>query len=199
MDTVTITDTSADLKRETRTGAAVIPFARWQDSTRFLFHKTFSGRRAGLLVDFGGGSRGGESDVQTAAREFIEETDAMFFAENCNRDLGLLFESQYLEMLRLIKQTQQRHPTWFCRRMNKNSGKPKDWKTFFAELEYRDPTAINRAWAGDTTGRFRKRRELLWLTSDQLIDIIDNSPDRLWKRIREYKGMRDVVQAIAKS
>lgn len=195
---MTVTGASTDHNMKTRTGAAVIPFARWQDSTRFLFHKTFSGRRAGLLVDFGGGSRSGESYAQTAAREFIEETDAMFFAENCKQDLGLLFESQYLEMLRLIGQTQQLHPRWFCRRMKYNSGKTKDWITYFTEVEYRDPTEINRAWAGDTTGRFRKRRELLWLASDQLIDIIDNSPGKLWKRIREYKGMRDVVQAIAK-
>ena len=184
---------------EIRAGAGVIPFARWRGSTRFLFHKTFSGRRAGLLVDFGGGSRSGESHVQTAAREFIEETDAMFFAENCNQDPGRLFESQYLEMLQLIRHTQQLHPQWFCCRKKCNSGKPKDWKTFFVELDYRDPAEINRAWAGDTTGRFRKQRELVWLTSDQLIDIIHNNPERLWKRIREYRGLREVVRAIANS
>jgi hypothetical protein len=187
------------INMEIKTGAGVIPFASWHGSTWFLFHKTFSGRRAGLLVDFGGGSRSGESHVQAAAREFIEETDAMFFAENSNDKPGSVFRAQYQRMLQLIEQTQHEQPHWNCRRTRSSSGKPKNWKTFFVELAYRDPVEMNRAWAQDTCGRFRKRRELLWLTSGQLIDIIDNSPERLWKRVREYEGMRDVVLAIANS
>jgi hypothetical protein len=179
-----------------KTGAGVIPFAIEHGSTFFLFHKTFSGRRAGLLVDFGGGSRAGETHMQTAAREFVEETEAMFFAGSCNVEPGSGFRSQYQLMLQLIEQTQQQHPGWLCRRRGKH-GKPRDWKTYFVEVEYRSTAAMNTAWAQDTSGRFNKRRELLWLTSDQLIDIIDNRPDTLWKRIRDYQGLRDVVSAIA--
>ena len=182
---------------EIKTGAGVIPFAIKQGSACFLFHKTFSGSRAGLLVDFGGGSRTGESQTQTAAREFVEETDAMFFAGNCYADLSAEVQSQYYLMLQLIEQTQLHHPHWFCRRSNRSGDRPRNWKTYFVEVEYRDPADMNTAWAEDSSGRFKKRRELLWLTADQLLDIIDNRPEALWTRIREYEGMRDVVLAIA--
>jgi 8-oxo-dGTP pyrophosphatase MutT (NUDIX family) len=180
----------------TKTGAGVIPFAIRDGLHCFLFHKTFSGRRAGLLVDFGGGSRVGESHVQTAAREFVEETEAMFFAEHGRGDLETLFQSQYRRMLHLIEQTQRRNPDWWCGRRNRSGDRPRDWKTFFVEVEYRDPTGMNRAWAEDSDGRFKKRRELVWLTAEELLDVIDNRPEALWKRIRAYDKLRDVILAI---
>ncbi len=182
-----------------KTGAGVIPFA-WVDGTaRFLFHKTFSGRRAGLLVDFGGGSQAGETLYQTAAREFVEETEAMFFADNCNgcSDTRMPMESQYQLMLQLIENTQRLHPQWCCRRGSVNADKPRDWKTYFVEVEYRDPGEMNTAWAEDQHGRFRKRRELLWLSAEQLLDVFDNRPETLWKRVRELEGASEIVRAIA--
>lgn len=176
-----------------KAGAGVIPFAHADGTSWFLFHKTFTGRRAGLLVDFGGGSRRGESQVETAAREFIEETDAMFFAKNCDDDLASLFHSQYALMLQLIEQTQQNHPNWWSSRPGRN------WKTFFVEVKYRELADINSAWAQDRTGRFRKRRELLWLKAERLLDIINDQPGDLWKRLRQYQGMRETIQAIVKA
>ena len=181
-----------------KTGAGVIPYA-WVDGTAcFLFHKTFSGRRAGLLVDFGGVSQPGETQNQTAAREFIEETEAMFFADNCNDcgDARMQMESQYQTMLQLIENTQRLHPQWWCRRGSVNADKPRDWKTYFVEVDYRDPEKMNTAWAEDKHGRFKKRRELLWLTAEQLLDVFDNRPETLWKRVRELEGARDIVRAI---
>lgn len=179
-----------------KTGAGVIPFSIKHGLTCFLFHKTFSGRREGLLVDFGGGGNTGESHAQTASREFIEETEAMFFANNCHADSRPVFLSQYQMMLKLIEETQHDHPNWFCRRNKKIGDRPRDWKTFFVEVDYRDLADMNMAWAEDASGRFKKRRELLWLSAVQLLDIIDNKPEALWKRIREYEGIRDVVLAI---
>jgi len=183
---------------EVKTGAGVIPFATRHGLTCFLFHKTFSGRRAGLVVDFGGGSRPGESQVQTAAREFVEETEAMFFAESCDADLSSLMQSQSQLMLQLIEQTQTNNPHWWCSRRNNHGGKPRDWKTFFVEVEYRDLGEMNTAWTEDSGGRFKKRRELFWLTTEQLLDIIDNRPEALWKRLRTYAGTRDIVLAVAR-
>ena len=180
-----------------KTGAGVIPFALKNGTSCFLFHKTFSGRRAGLLVDFGGGSRAGESQVQTAAREFVEETEAMFFAGNNHADPESVSHSQYLIMQKLIEQTLQQWPDRFCNRTSEHENRPRDWKTFFVEVAYRDLEDMNRAWAQDTGGRFKKRRELLWLPAKQLLEIIDNRPELLWKRIRQYHGMRELVQVIA--
>jgi hypothetical protein len=182
-----------------KTGAGVIPFA-WVDGTPcFLFHKTFTGRRAGLLVDFGGGSQARETQYQTAAREFVEETEAMFFADTCNEgsDRRMQMESQYQLMLQLIRRTQSQHPLWWCRRVSVNNDKPRDWKTFFVELDYRAPDDMNTAWAEDRCGRFKKRRELLWLTAAQLLDVFENRPETLWTRVRELEGASDIVRAIA--
>ena len=181
-----------------KTGAGVIPFA-WVDGTAcFLFHKTFTGRRAGLLVDFGGGSLGGETQYQTAAREFIEETDAMFFTDTCDgyRDTRMHMKSQYQLMLKMIENTQSKHPQWWCRRGRVTADKPRDWKTYFVELDYKSPDDMNAAWAEDKSGRFKKQRELLWLTAAQLLDIFDNRPESLWKRVRELEGASDIVRSI---
>ncbi len=183
-----------------KTGAGVIPFA-WVDGTScFLFHKTFTGRRAGLLVDFGGGSQAGETQYQTAAREFIEETDAMFLADSCNGDSDrrMQMKSQYQLMLQMIENTQSKHPQWWCRRASVTDDKPRDWKTYFVEVDYRNPDVMNSAWAADKNGRFKKQRELLWLTAEQLLDVFDNRPKTLWTRVRELEGASDVVRAIAK-
>lgn len=183
-----------------KTGAGVIPFA-WLDGTaRFLFHKTFTGRRAGLLVDFGGGSQAGETQYQTAAREFIEETEAMFFADsrNSDSDRRLQMETQYLLMLQMIEKTQSLHPQWWCRRISVNDDKPRNWKTYFVEVDYKAPDEMNAAWAEDKHHRFKKRRELLWLGADQLLDVFDNRPETLWKRVRELQGASDIVRAIVR-
>ncbi|MCP4391927.1 MAG: NUDIX domain-containing protein, partial [Gammaproteobacteria bacterium] len=66
-------------------GAGLIPFCVNERNVHFLFHKTFSGRRAGYLVDFGGGRHDGETYRQTAVREFVEETDTMFLASDLSR------------------------------------------------------------------------------------------------------------------
>jgi hypothetical protein len=182
-----------------KTGAGVIPFA-WVDSTaRFLFHKTFTGRRSGLLVDFGGGSLAGETQYQTAAREFIEETEAMFFADSCNDDSArrMQREKQYQLMLQMIERTQSLHPQWWCQRDSVNDDKPRDWKTYFVEVDYKAPDEMNAAWAEDKHQRFKKRRELLWLSAEQLLDVFDNRPETLWTRVRELKGASHIVREIS--
>ena len=63
-------------------GAGVIPFAVSGGEIRFLFQKTFSGRKTGYLIDFGGGLGTGEDYRETAIREFIEETETMYFSDD---------------------------------------------------------------------------------------------------------------------
>ena len=57
---------------------------------------------------------------------------------------------------------------------------------------------MHAAWAEDRAGRFKKQRELCWLSADQLLEIVEYRPEALWKRIREYQGLRDAVMAIAR-
>jgi hypothetical protein len=164
----------------------------------FLFHKTFSGRRAGYLVDFGGGGHDGETYRQTAVREFVEETDTMFLASDLNRArrTPARIAAQIPIMDTLLGQTLEAHPGWWCQRAPGTRVPPKDWRSFFVEVEYRDIDEINAQWADDDGSRFKKPRELLWVPGGELISIFDTAPERLWKRVRQLIGARETIAAI---
>jgi hypothetical protein len=179
-------------------GAGVIPFCARDGQVLFLFHKTFSGRRAGHLVDFGGGGEPGESHRQTAIREFIEETETMYLFANprAARITRERVRAQTPILEALFDRTLRNHPDWWCQRAKRSNGKPRDWKTFFIEFEYRDVTDMNLAWKLDGGTRFRKRRELVWLPAGRLSDIFEHSPDSLWKRVRQLVNATATIRAI---
>jgi len=179
-------------------GAGVIPFCVNNEKVSFLFHKTFSGRRTGFLVDFGGGIHDGESYQQTAVREFIEETDTMFLEADLTRArrTPARIAAQLPIMDDLFDHTLNAHPDWWCQRDPGTKVPPKDWRTFFIEVEHRDVGPINRQWADDDGSRFKKPRELLWLSASDLIALYDTAPKRLWKRVRQLVGARETIRAI---
>ena len=182
-------------------GASVIPFCSTAGGIHFLFHKTFSGRRAGSLVDFGGGAEPGENHRQTAMREFIEETEAMFLADDPARVVRNNDEvNRQLDQLEgIFERTLAAHPDWWCTRVDRASGRPRDWKTFFIEFDYRDVTVMNQAWAMDTGRRFTKRRELIWVPAATLRSYYQDSPERLWKRVRQLRGAPAMIESIVAS
>jgi hypothetical protein len=181
--------------------AGVIPFCVRDGGVHFLFHQTFSGRRAGYLVDFGGGGRDGESYRQTAIREFIEETETMYFSADVR---GVIrsearVKEQVSLLERLFERTLGEHPDWWCQRTPGKKIPPKDWRTFFIEIDCRDPADMNREWEEDAGRRFSKRRLLLWLPAAELLDIYANAPQRLWKRVRQLEGASDLIRDIVES
>ena len=181
-----------------KVGAGVIPFAVVERETLFLFQTVFSGRKTGHLIDFGGGMGDGESARHCAMREFVEETETMYLAddpaqarrteESVNRQMPVVAS--------LFDATLNDHPDWWCRRAPGNPLKPKDWKTFFVEVPYRDPEIMNLAWQNDRDGRFKKRRELIWVPADELISIYARNPERLWKRVRQLEGAPALIRRI---
>ena len=182
-------------------GAGVIPFATSDCKIHFLFQTTFSGRKAGYLVDFGGGLGAGEDYRKTAIREFIEETETMYFSDNVQQ------ASRTIERVRnqtpvveaLFDETLAVHPDWWCRRAPGNPLNPKRWKTFFIEFPYRDIGELNREWEADTVGRFKKRRELVWVAACELLTIYENAPDKLWRRVRQLEKATETVHSILQS
>ncbi|MCB1760925.1 MAG: hypothetical protein KDI68_14235 [Gammaproteobacteria bacterium] len=187
--------------KKTDKGAAIIPFASDRGRLRFLLHTTFTGRRKGLLVDFGGGGRTGESAAATAAREFVEETEGMYFGDTrgyLQMRSGEIARQQSL-IQRRIEATLAQHPGWQCQRQASGGKITRTWQTFFVEIDYRPVTELNRLWAEDDEQRYRKQRELIWMPASRLLECYRAHPERLWNRLREYQGVEEIVEQIERT
>ena len=184
-------------------GAGVIPFAVYDQQLHFLFQRVFIGRKAGFFIDFGGGVNEGETCQQAAAREFVEETETMFFAEDIDdikaaKKIPSRIARQLPVVTELFERTLQQHPHWWCRREPGNKIPPKDWKTFFIEFQYQDLSTINQEWKIEEGRqiRFSKRRELHWIDADRLLFIYQHQPEKLWKRVRQLVNARAMIETI---
>ena len=182
-------------------GAGVIPFARHDSEVWFLFQTTFSGRKAGHFADFGGGLGDGETYRETAIREFIEETETMYFSDDLAQACRSAerIERQIPVVEALFAKTLTKHPDWWCRRSPGDPPRPRQWKTFFIEFPHRDIGKLNREWEADSSGRFKKRRELFWLSAGELLSIYENDPLRLWKRVRQLENATGVICDIQRT
>lgn len=182
-------------------GAGVIPFAVHDNEVRFLFQTTFTGRKVGHLIDFGGGLGPDEGYRETAIREFVEETETMYFSDNVQQAsrTGDSVRQQIPVVASVFDQTLAAHPDWWCQRAPGNPLKPRRWKTFFIEFPYRNIEELNREWEEDQVGRFRKRRKLFWIPGDKLLTIYATTPEILWKRVRQLEHASDTVNSILKS
>ena len=182
-------------------GAGVIPFAVNDCKVHFLFQTTFAGRKAGYLVDFGGGLGASEDYREAAIREFVEETETMYFSDDVQQASRTVerVSNQIPVVAALFNETLAVQPDWWCRRAPGNPLQPKRWKTFFIEFPYRDVEQLNREWAADKVGRFKKRRELVWVTAAELLALYEKAPDKLWKRVRQLENATETVHAIVQS
>ena len=182
-------------------GAGVIPLAINNYELLFLFQKTFSGRKTGYLIDFGGGLGGGEDYRTTAMREFVEETETMYLSDDlksAHRSEELVTQ-QLKQVTQIFEHTLSTHPHWWRRRNPGSRKKPKDWRTYFIEFPFRDIQALNREWESDTSGRFKKRRELVWVSAGRLLDIYARSPNELWKRVQQLEDAETLIRDIQSS
>jgi hypothetical protein len=182
-------------------GAGVIPFAVADGQVSFLFQTTFSGRKAGHLIDFGGGPGAGEGFMDTAIREFVEETETMYFADDIQHARRTIQSVQHQIPIveTLFHETLSAHPHWWCKRSPGNPHNPKLWRTFFIEFPYRDVEALNREWSADSSGRFKKKRELFWVAGSDLLAIYEHAPGKLWKRVRQLENAKETINSILKS
>jgi 8-oxo-dGTP pyrophosphatase MutT (NUDIX family) len=182
-------------------GAGVIPLAVKDEEVRFLFHKTFTGRKVGYLIDFGGGLGDGEDYRATAVREFVEETETMYLADDPG--VARRSEDRVREQITLVEEIFERtlseHPHWWRRRDPGNPEKPRDWRTYFIEFQYRDISILNSEWESDTSGRFKKRRELVWIPAGRLLELYALSPGDLWKRVRQLEDAETLIHEIQSS
>jgi len=87
-------------------GAGVIPFSVCDKDVYFLFQRTFTGRKVGYLIDFGGGLGADENYQEAAIREFVEETGTMYFSDNLHAQLKALKRKYLLLQRCLIRRSQ---------------------------------------------------------------------------------------------
>ena len=99
-------------------GAGVIPFTVHGNEVSFLFQTTFTGRKVGHLIDFGGGQGPDEGYRETAIREFVEETETMYFSDNLQQACrtGDSVRQQIPVVAAVFDQTLAAHPDWWCQR-----------------------------------------------------------------------------------
>ena len=97
----------------------------------------------------------------------------------------------------LFEQTMTANPDWWCRRLTVNPLRPKDWRTYLIMFPYRDISLLNREWQMDSKNRFKKRRELVWVPSDELLKICRKEPGKLWKRVRQLEHLGRHVRSIS--
>lgn len=185
-------------------GAGVIPLAVENGELLFLFQKSFTGRKVGYLIDFGGGLNAGESYREAAVREFVEESEGLYLnsqqlqdqaseaADSVQLDIG----QQIREVDGIFEQTLSLYPHWWCRRSTVNPKKPKQWRTYFIQFPYHELAPLNRLWASDRRGRFKKRRELIWLSAEELLRLYAEAPEKLWKRVRQLDGAEALIHEI---
>jgi 8-oxo-dGTP pyrophosphatase MutT (NUDIX family) len=182
-------------------GAGVIPLAIKDGKLLFLFQKTFSGRKTGYLIDFGGRLDDGDDYRATAMREFIEETETMYLSDDLK--VAHRSEDRVMQQLKqvdeIFENTLSVYPHWWRRRNPGSREKPKDWISYFIEFPFRNILAMNSEWESDASGRFRKRRELVWISADELLDIYARSPRDLWKRVRQLENAETLIREIQSS
>lgn len=182
-------------------GAGVIPFAVHDGEVRFLFQTTFIGRKVGHYIDFGGGLGPGEAPRDTAIREFVEETETLYFSSDLRqaRRTPESVASQLPRVRALFDETLSVHPEWGRKRLSPDPLRPKQWISYFVRFPYRDLVPLNREWKEDQDQRFKKRRELFWLTSAELLQLYAEQPDKLWTRVRQLDDAVGTIRAITQA
>ena len=58
---------------------------------------------------------------------------------------------------------------------------------------------LDREWEGGKVGRFKKRRELVWVSANELLAIYENAPVKLWKRVRQLENATETICSILKN
>lgn len=179
-------------------GAGVLPFTIHDNEVLFLFQKTFSGSKVGTLIDFGGGLGDGEDYITTAIREFVEETETMYFEQDLSlaRRTPERIQQQITEVTKLFTSTLSLYPDFWRKRKTVNPRKPKNWRTYLIEFPYRDVENMNREWENDMNRRFKKRRELVWISKNELLRLYRDKPEKLWKRIRQLEDFENLIHKI---
>jgi phosphatidylserine/phosphatidylglycerophosphate/cardiolipin synthase-like enzyme len=58
---------------------------------------------------------------------------------------------------------------------------------------------LNREWETDKVNRFKKRRELVWVSGNDLLEFYKHAPDKLWKRVRQLENAKKTIHSIVQN
>ena len=151
-------------------GGGILPVALHNGQLHFLFGEEFDERK---WIDFGGGSKPGESLIQTATRECCEELDGFFGSAN---ELKQLIKNHLV-----LKQSLERYTT-FIVHVPYDPHLPFYFNNHHKFIKAHLPHLIGR------NGMFEKR-QIKWMTLD---DIVQNM-----SHFRSY--YKDMLKSIVEN
>eukprot|EP01124_Arcella_intermedia_P020431 TRINITY_DN27905_c0_g1_i1.p1 TRINITY_DN27905_c0_g1~~TRINITY_DN27905_c0_g1_i1.p1 ORF type:complete len:207 (+),score=28.51 TRINITY_DN27905_c0_g1_i1:50-670(+) len=171
-------------------GAGVVPFAVHNGEVLFLLHKTFQGAKKGTLIDWGGSTESRETPLQTAAREFVEETECMYFASDIPSHLSRKSEPERTKQIALVEELLGKGTVGYC---NSHFGLL-SYRAFFAQFPYRDLSTINKRFQKAKEYGLEKTRQLEWVTTEQLLEgLSDKSSTPLFVRLKNINNLSKIV------
>ena len=174
----------------------------------------------GKLVDFGGAKSSYDNDsLWTAAREFCEETGAIFLLPQRGRQSSIKwdteapsFEEQLAQLAAMSESQIEKNPAvitatqaLYCSMRNRNVDaqllitRTGQWvyALYLAEIDWVDLKAINLAY--DTT--VRKKRQFLWIPAAEMLEL--TSPNysiihqlNLLSRVKNAYGLHSAVKSL---
>jgi hypothetical protein len=198
------------------TGAGILPYAiDSKGNVNFLLHRTFKGKKARYLIDFGGSISNDDCadsapPLFTAIREFCEETAGLITSENLddiqqnlenyfskNNSEPFYFDNNITEETvqssKLVKDAITSLYKHFKQQEEIIHTINNTYMLYFIEIKYIDLTLINEIFLKI----FKKIREFRWVSAT---DILTNqTPLPLYDRARNSKNFLDIINKITQT
>jgi len=167
-----------------RMGAGILAYGVHKQQLYVLLHTTTSGKKVGHLVDCGGGDKEGESSLQTAIREFAEETAGVFFPpssmtrEDLSRKISAISDVHTIQSLPEITESISVSKTFFEAQKTIHSPLMATWFSlwryfvYVLEVPFIDTALLNDAMKSLGT----KQKIFYWVPVEEVINIQTKLP-----------------------
>ena len=172
------------------TGAGILPYC-WKDGTLWiLLHKTLQGKKEGTFVDFGGWKEPNESDpLQTAAREFSEETGGLLTTSNPEEDGDIIsgLDSETLQKCEVVRRQTLRALHFLQSSQYDCLTAKSGYHMYVLEFPPISVEFVNKVFS-----TMKKKREFFLIGVD---DFLSNRIP-LYSRILAVEGLNQTIQRI---
>jgi hypothetical protein len=193
-------------------GAGILPFSIDPNGKlKFLFHKTFEGKKVGYLIDFGGAVENEDVKngdlLQAAVREFCEETAGLLNSEDIENDFKKYFllkraeENQNDNFSEEEIQSNEfvKNSVKYCYEKISNDSDNifktscDSYTLFLIKINYFEVEKINKIFETN----FKKKREFVWTEINDILNSSDNKIlNQIYPRVRYSKNFLEIIKNI---